>query len=92
MSSNVPKLLGAQAGRTLDTITRRCSAADKRDVRTARRCEDGAETEITDRAEITADAKLTVDLIFRAAAQAQEHEREPDRRSYVAIVHPLRGV
>lgn len=82
------KLLGAQAGRTLDTITREVLCGGTNVMYAPLVGEDGAETEITDRAEITADAKLTVDLIFRAAAQLKSMNANPIDGSYVAIVHP----
>ena len=65
------KLLGAQAGRTLDTLTR-----------------EGQETEVKSRTELDGTARLTVDLIFRAAATLEAMNAAPIDDSYVAIIHP----
>ena len=73
------KLLGSQAGRTLDTITREVLAGGT-NVMYA-----GAKTS---RSSLTADDKLTPDLLFKAKAQLAAMNAEPIDDCFVAIVHP----
>lgn len=77
------RLLGNQAGRTLDSVTREVLHGGT-NVRYA----PAGETEITSRADITADAKLTPELIFRAKADLAAMNADPIDDSYVAIIHP----
>lgn len=81
------KLLGSQAGRTLDTIIRD-ELAGGTNVIYAPKIVSGVETAVTSRANLDATAKLTVDLIFRAAAQLESMNADPINDSYVAIIHP----
>lgn len=78
------KLLGSQAGRTLDTITRDIITAGTNVMYAPKK--DG--TEILTRNTIAADCLLTVDLIFKAAAKLREMNAVPIDDSFVAIVHP----
>lgn len=78
------KLLGSQAGRTLDTITREVITAGTNVLYAPKA--DG--TEVLTRAAIAADCLLTVDLIFKAAAKLREMNAVPIDDSFVAIVHP----
>ena len=73
------KLLGSQAGRTLDTITREVLAGGTNVMYAG---------EKTSRATLTADDKLTPDLLFKAKAQLAAMNAEPIDDCYVAIVHP----
>lgn len=82
------KLLGAQAGRTLDTITREVLCGGTNVLFAPKIAADGTMTEIRDRADVTADCRLTTDLVFRAAAQLKSMNANPIDGSYVAIVHP----
>lgn len=77
-------LLGAQAGRTLDTVTREVITAGT-NVMYAPKA-DG--TEILSRDTIAADCLLTVDMIFKAAAKLREMNAVPIDDCFVAIVHP----
>lgn len=77
------RLLGNQAGRTLDSVTREVLAGGT-NVRYA----PAGGSEITSRSEITADAKLTPELIFRAKADLSAMNADPIDDSYVAIIHP----
>ena len=74
------KLLGSQAGRTLDTITREVLAGGTNVMY--------AGSGVTSRASLTADSKLTPDLLFKAKAQLAAMNAEPIDDCYVAIVHP----
>lgn len=78
------KLLGGQAGRTLDTVTREVITAGT-NVMYAPKA-DG--TEIASRATVAADALLTPDVIFIAVARLKEMNAMPIDDSFVAIVHP----
>lgn len=82
------KLLGAQAGRTLDTITREVLCGGTNVLYAPKKASDGTETEITSRKDLTADCKLTTDLVFKAAAQLKSMNANPIDGAYVAIVHP----
>lgn len=78
------RLLGNQAGRTLDTVTREVITAGT-NVMYAPKA-DG--TEILTRATVAADCLLTVKTIFRAAARLNSMNTPKKNGSYVAIVHP----
>lgn len=78
------KLLGSQAGRTLDTVTREIITAGTNVMYAPKK--DGAE--VLSRGEVAADCLLTVDLIFKAAAKLREMNAVPIDDSFVAIVHP----
>lgn len=82
------KAMGSQAGRSLDTIIRDVVNAGT-NVMYAPKIADGVATEITSRANLTADCKITPDLIFQAAAQLKAMLAEPIGNSYVAIIHPM---
>lgn len=81
------KAMGSQAGRSLDTVTREVMTAGT-NVMYAPKVADGTATEITSRANLTADCKLTPDLIFQAAAQLKAMLAEPFGRDFIAIIHP----
>lgn len=79
------KLLGSQSGRTLDTVTREILNAGTNVIYAPKA--DG--TEVLSRATLAADSTLTVDTIFRAAAQLKSMNTDGfDDDSYVAIIHP----
>lgn len=78
------QLLGSQAGRTLDTVTREVITAGTNVFYAPK--EDG--TEILSRATVAADCLLTVPTIFRAAARLNSMNASKINGSYVGIVHP----
>ena len=78
------KLLGGQAGRTLDTVTREVVTAGT-NVMYAPKADGG---EIASRSAVTSDALLTPDCIFVAVARLKEMNAMPIDDSFVAIVHP----
>ena len=82
------KELAAQAGITLDTVVRNELNGGTNVIYAPRLDENGKETEITSRGDITKDCKLTVKEIFRAAAQLKAVNAPKIGGSYVAIVHP----
>ncbi len=73
------KLLGAQAGVTMDTVTREVINGG-----TSVMYSGGVEA----REELTADCKLTVDDIYKAARFLKTQNAPKINGSYVAIIHP----
>ena len=82
------KLLGNQAGRTLDTVTREVLAGGTNVIYAPKVGADGAKTEVTARSGLDATAKIDVDLIFRAARQLKAMNANKIDNSFVAIIHP----
>lgn len=81
------KLLGSQAGRTLDTVTREVLAGGT-NVIYAPKVSGGSETAVTSRAGLDATSKINVDLIYKAARALKTMNTDKIKDSYVAIVHP----
>ena len=81
------KLLGSQAGRTLDTVTREVLAGGT-NVLYAPKIVSGTATEVTSRSALSTDAKLTVDLIYQAARKLKSMNADKIGNEYVAIIHP----
>ncbi|NMD37595.1 MAG: N4-gp56 family major capsid protein [Christensenellaceae bacterium] len=77
------KILGSQAGRTLDTITRDVLCAGTNVIYANNK---NGETQL--REELDETSKLEPDLFYRAAAQLSAMNAEPIGDSYVAIIHP----
>ena len=74
------ELLGDQAGRTLDTVTREVLNGG-----TNVQYYDGS---VASRSALTAQNKLTVDCIFRAVRFLKSQNAEPIDGSFVGIIHP----
>lgn len=84
------QLLGSQAGRTLDTITREELAGGTNVIyMPSVAVADGAITAITSRSDITALCKLDVDVFLRAAAYLKTMNADPFDGGFVAIIHPF---
>lgn len=81
------KLLGNQAGRTLDTVLRE-ELAGGTNVYFAPKVAGDTVTEVTGRAGLDMTAKLTPDLIFRVAAHLKTMNADPIDDCFVAIIHP----
>ena len=81
-------ILGDQAGRTLDTVTREVLNGGT-NVMYAPIVKDGTVTPVTARSSLTEDAKLSVDIILRAAAKLKNNLAKTIDGSYVAIIHPF---
>ena len=79
------KILGRQAGLTLDTITRNVMQSGK-NVFYAPDSEGNA---VTSRRELKADCRLTVDLVNRVVAFLKKNNAPKINGDYVAIIHPL---
>ena len=79
------KLLGSQSGRTLDTVTREILNAGTNVIYASK--SDG--TEVYARSGLDKTCSLTVDTVFRAAAQLESMNADGiDGENYVAIIHP----
>lgn len=81
------KLLGAQAGRTLDTITREVITAGT-NVLYSPTVSGNTETEVLARADLDATALLTPKMIRKAAAKLKRMNAKPIDDAFVAIIHP----
>lgn len=80
------KLLGAQAGRTLDTITREVMAGGTNVLYAPN--VDSPDVEVNGRHFITAKNKFTADMAFKGKTQLAAMNAAPIDDSYVAIIHP----
>lgn len=79
------KLLGSQAGRTLDTVTRDIITAGT-NVMYGQHAAGG--NEVLQRNDVSADCLLTTKLLFQAAAKLYSMNAMPIDDSFVAIIHP----
>ena len=83
------KLLGRQAGLTLDTITRNILVAGTNVMYAPKiNASTGAETEVTSRAGLDPTARLTVDLVEQVVAELRAQNAPTINGDYVAIIHP----
>ncbi|MBE6761833.1 MAG: N4-gp56 family major capsid protein [Ruminococcaceae bacterium] len=82
------EILGDQAGRTLDTVTREVLNGGT-NVMYAPIVKDGVTTNVSARSSLTADSKLSVDIILRAAAKLKNNLAKTINGSYVGIIHPF---
>lgn len=80
-------LIGSQAGRTLDTVTREKLAAGTNVMYQPTPSSTG-ETAVTSRAGLTAKNVLTVKEVFRVAAALKAANAKPINGDFVAIIHP----
>ena len=81
-------MLGSQAGRTLDTVTRN-ELVTGTNVMYAPKVTTSGTTAVTSRSGLSTDAKLTVDEVFKAVNQLKRMNIKPvDGEYYVCIVHP----
>ena len=81
------KLLGRQAGLTLDTITRNALIAGT-NVTYCPKLSGAAETPVTSRAGLDSTAKLTVDVIGQVVAKLRAQNAPLINGDYVAVIHP----
>ena len=80
-------ILGSQAGRTLDTITREVITAGT-NVMYAPKVAGGTETPVLLRTNLDATAKLTPKVVRKAAALLKRQNAPTIKGYYVAIIHP----
>ena len=81
------KLLGKQAGVTLDTVTRNKIQAGT-NVTFCPKVVDGVETEVTKRGDLDDSCQLTVDVIQQVVAKLRAQNAPTINGKYVAIIHP----
>ena len=79
------KILGRQAGLTLDTITRNILQSGTN----VYYCPKADGTAVTSRAGLDATCKLTVDVVNRVVALLKKNNAPKINGDYVAIIHPL---
>lgn len=79
------KILGRQAGLTLDTITRNVMQGGTN----VYYCPKADGTAVTSRANLDATCKLTVDVVNRVVALLKKNNAPKINGDYVAIIHPL---
>ena len=84
------KLLGDQAGLTMDTIVRDILVAGTNVMYAPKiNASTGAETAVASRANLDATAVLTVDLVQQVVARLRAVNTPRINGSYVAIIHPF---
>lgn len=81
------KILGRQAGLTLDTVTRNVLQSGT-NVMYAPKVSGGSETEVTSRAGLDATALLTVDLCEQVTANLRAMNAPTINGDYIGIIHP----
>lgn len=81
------KLLGRQAGITLDTVVRNVLQSGT-NVTYCPKVADGVETEVTSRSGLGKDCQLTVDVVMQVAAKLRAQNAPTIDGKYVAIIHP----
>lgn len=82
------KVLGKQAGMTLDTIIRNKLQGGDMVFYCPKIGADGTKTEVTSRADLDTTCRLTVDMVRRVAATLKANNAPKIDGSYVAIIHP----
>ncbi|MBQ7858214.1 MAG: N4-gp56 family major capsid protein [Oscillospiraceae bacterium] len=81
------KVLGRQAGLTLDTVVRNVLHSGT-NVTYCPKVVDGVETEVTSRSALGKDCQLTVDVVRQVVAKLRAQNAPTINGSYVAIIHP----
>ena len=81
------KELASQAGLTLDTVVRN-ELVGGTNVMYCPKILNGTETQITSRKDITAECRLRVKDVFKAAAELKAVNAPKIDGSYVAVIHP----
>ena len=82
------KLLGRQAGLTLDTVVRNILHTGT-NVTYCPKVEDGVETPVTSRSGLGKGCQLTVDVVQQVVAKLRAQNAPTINGKYVAIIHPL---
>ena len=82
------KLLGRQAGLTLDTVTRNVLQSGTNVTYCPKVAADGTETAVTSRAGLDATCQLTVKVIQQVVAKLRAQNAPTINGKYVAIIHP----
>ena len=82
------KLLGRQAGLTLDTVVRNVIQAGTNVTYCPKVAADGTETEVTSRAALDESCQLTVDVVQQVVAKLRAQNAPTVNGKYIAIIHP----
>ena len=82
------KLLGNQAGLTLDTVVRNVLHTGTNVTYCPKIAADGTETEVTSRANLDETCQLTVDVVQQVVAKLRAQNAPTIDGKYVAIIHP----
>ena len=82
------KLLGRQAGLTLDTVVRNVMQSGTNVTYCPKVAADGSKTAVTSRAGLDETCQLTVDVINRVVAKLRAQNAPTINGKYVAIIHP----
>ena len=81
------KLLGRQAGQTLDTVVRNILHSGA-NVTYCPKVVDGVEEEVTSRDQLGKGCQLTVDVVHQVAAKLRAQNAPTINGKYIAIIHP----
>ncbi len=81
-------LLGSQAGRTMDTVTREIVCAGTNKMFAPKVDANGAKTEVLLRADVTKECGLTPAVIRKAVAKLKRMNAVPINGSFVCVIHP----
>ena len=82
------KLLGRQAGLTLDTVVRNVLQSGTNVTYCPKVAEDGTKTAVTSRTGLDNTCQLTVDVINQVVAKLRAQNAPTINGKYVAIIHP----
>lgn len=82
------KILGRQAGMTLDTVTRNVLQSGTNVTYCPKIAEDGTETAVTSRANLDTTCQLTVKVIQKVVAKLKGQNAPTIDGKYVSIIHP----
>ena len=82
------KLLGRQAGSTLDTVVRNVLVSGTNVTYCPKIGADGAETEVTSREALDNTCQLTVDVVQQVVAKLRAQNAPTISGKYVAVIHP----
>ena len=82
------KMLGRQAGSTLDTVVRNILVSGANVTYCPKVAADGTETEVTSRAALDNTCQLTVDVVQQVVAKLRAQNAPTINGKYVAIIHP----
>ena len=83
------KLLGRQAGLTLDTVTRNVMQSGTNVTYCPKVAADGSKTAVTSRAGLDNTCQLTVDVVNQVVAKLRGQNAPTINGKYVAIIHPF---
>ena len=82
------KLLGRQAGMTLDTVVRNVLQSGTNVTYCPKVAADGTKTEVTSRSALDNTCQLTVDVVNQVVAKLRAQNAPTIGGKYVAIIHP----